>query len=255
MVLKHQFTVSKRPKVLVQLVLILIFTAYAGHTAEAMGWWPPWNQSELIEVTGFGSNPGNLKMYMYLPENVPDNPPLVVVLHGCTQSANEYAERTQWNRLADRFGFAVVYPEQKMLNNPLSCFDWFTPEDTSRDSGESLSIKQMIDKMKTDYSIDSQRVYVTGLSAGGYMAAVMLAVYPEIFAGGAVMAGGPFGCATNASEAQNSCMKGLTDRTPAQWGDLVRSASGHSGPFPILSVFHGSMDTTVDDQNMTELME
>jgi poly(hydroxyalkanoate) depolymerase family esterase len=255
MVRKHPFTVSKRPKVLVQLVLILIFTAYAGHTAEAMGWWPPWNQSELIEVTGFGSNPGNLKMYMYLPENVPDNPPLVVVLHGCTQSADEYAERTQWNRLADRFGFAVVYPEQKMLNNPLSCFDWFTPEDTSRDSGESLSIKQMIDKMKTDYSIDSQRVYVTGLSAGGYMAAVMLAVYPEIFAGGAVMAGGPFGCATNASEAQNSCMKGLTDRTPAQWGDLVRSASGHSGPFPILSVFHGNMDPTVDDQNMTELVE
>ena len=189
--MQKQFTVCKRTMVLVQLVLILILTAYA---AQAMGWLPPWNPSELIEVTGFGSNPGNLKMYMYLPENAPESAPLVVVLHGCTQSAEEYAERTQWNRLADRFGFVVVYPEQKMLNNGFSCFNWFAPGDTSRDRGESLSIKQMIDKMKTEHSIDSQRVYMTGFSAGGYMAAVMLAVYPEIFAGGAVMAGGPFGC-------------------------------------------------------------
>jgi len=255
MVQKHPFIVCKSPTVLVPLVLILIFTAYAGRTAQAMGWLPPWNHSELTEITDFGTNPGNLKMYTYLPEKVPDNAALVVVLHGCTQSAEEYAERTQWNRLADRFGFAVIYPEQKMLNNGFSCFNWFSAADASRDGGESLSIKQMIDKMKTDHSIDSQRVYVTGLSAGGYMAAVMLAVYPEVFAGGAVMAGGPFGCAANAVDAQNNCMKGLTDRTPAQWGDLVRSASGHSGPFPILSVFHGSMDPTVDDQNMTELVE
>jgi poly(hydroxyalkanoate) depolymerase family esterase len=255
MVQKHPFIACKSPTVLVPLVLILIFSAYTGHTAQAMGWLPPWNHSELTEVTDFGTNPGNLKMYTYLPEKVPDNAPLVVVLHGCTQNAEEYAERTQWNRLADRFGFAVIYPEQKMLNNGFSCFNWFSPADASRDGGESLSIKQMIDKMRTDHSIDSQRVYVTGLSAGGYMAVVMLAVYPEVFAGGAVMAGGPFGCATNAVDAQNNCMKGLTDRTPAQWGDLVRLASGHSGPFPILSVFHGSMDPTVDDQNMTELVE
>ena len=255
MMQRHQFTPFKRSKVLVNLVLILVLTTYAGHAAEAMGWLPPWNHSELTEVTDFGSNPGNLKMYQYLPEALSANAPLVVVLHGCTQSADEYSERTQWNRLADRFGFAVIYPEQKLLNNGFSCFNWFVPEDASRDSGEALSIKQMIDKMKADHSIDAQRVFVSGLSAGGYMAAVMLAVYPEIFAGGAVMAGGPFRCATDAVDAQNNCTKGLTDRTPAQWGDLVRAASGYSGPFPILSVFHGSMDSTVDDQNMTELME
>jgi poly(hydroxyalkanoate) depolymerase family esterase len=252
---KYQFTGYRGKKVLLRLVLILVFIALAGRDADAMGWLPRWGSSELTEITDFGSNPGNLKMYKYVPENVADNAPLVVVLHGCTQRAEDYAERTQWNRLADRFGLVVLYPEQKMLNNGFSCFNWFSPEDASRDKGESLSIKQMIDKMKTDHSIDSRRVYVTGLSAGGYMAAVMLAVYPEIFAGGAVMAGGPYGCAANAVDAQMSCMKGLTDRTPAQWGDRVRSASGHAGPFPVLSVFHGSMDATVDDRNMTELVE
>ena len=255
MIRNHSFSRRKKPRVLAQVALILIFITCAGHTAGAMGWWTPKPKTELTEVTAFGSNPGNLKMYMYAPANVPDNAPLVVVLHGCTQNANEYAERTQWNRLAERFGFFVIYPEQQVLNNVLSCFNWFFPADASRGQGESLSIQQMIDRMKTDHSIDAERVYVTGLSAGGYMAAVMLAVYPEVFAGGAVMAGGSFRCATDAIDAQNRCMKGLTNHTPAQWGDLVRSASDHPGPFPILTVFHGDMDPTVNDQNMIELVE
>jgi poly(3-hydroxybutyrate) depolymerase len=81
--------------------------------------------------------------------------------------------------------------------------------------------------MKTNHSIDAERVYLTGLSAGGYMAAVMLAVYPEVSAGGAVMAGGPFRCATDAVDAQYRYMKGLTRHTPEHWGGLVRSASDY----------------------------
>jgi len=215
MIRNHSFSRRKKPQVLAQVALILVFITYAGHKAGAMGWWTPKPKTELSEVTAFGSNPGNLKMYMYTPANVADNAPLVVVLHGCTQNAHEYAERTQWNKLAERFGFSVIYPEQQLVNNVFSCFNWFFPADASRDQGESLSIKQMIDRVKTDHSIDAKRAYVTGLSAGGYMAAVMLAVYPEVFAGGAVMAGGPFRCATDAIDAQNRCMKGLTNRSPA----------------------------------------
>jgi poly(hydroxyalkanoate) depolymerase family esterase len=255
MIRNHSFIRRKMPRVLAQVALFLLFITCIGHTAGAMGWWTPKPKTELTEVTAFGSNPGNLKMYMYAPANVPDNAPLVVVLHGCTQNANEYAERTQWNRLAERFGFIVIYPEQQVVNNVLFCFNWFFPADASRDKGESLSIKQMIDRVKTDHSIDAERVYVTGLSAGGYMTAVMLAVYPEMFAGGAVMAGGPFRCATDAIDAQYRCMKGLTNHTPEKWGDLVRSASDHQGPFPILTAFHGDMDPTVNDQNMIELVE
>jgi poly(hydroxyalkanoate) depolymerase family esterase len=247
--------IISRNRLLAQVVLVLIFAGYAGHTAWALGWWPPWGGSELTEVKAFGSNPGNLKMYKYTSADVPDNAPLVVVLHGCSQNANEYAQRTEWNRLADRFGFIVVYPEQQIVNNGFSCFNWFLPADTTRDQGESLSIKQMIDKIMADHSVDAERVHVTGLSAGGYMSAVMLAVYPELFAGGAVMAGGPFRCATNDNEAINVCMKGLADRTPEQWGDLVREASDHTGPFGILTIFHGDMDPTVNDQNMNELVE
>jgi poly(hydroxyalkanoate) depolymerase family esterase len=255
MIKNNSFKRWERPRVPAQIALIMIFITCAGHPAGAMGWWAPNPKTELTKVTAFGSNPGNLKMYMYAPADVADNAPLVVVLHGCTQNANEYAERTQWNRLAERFGFIVIYPEQQIVNNVFSCFNWFFPADASRDNGEALSIKQMIDRMKTDHSIDAERVYVTGLSAGGYMAAVMLAVYPEVFAGGAVMAGGPFRCATDAVDAQYRCMKGLTNHTPEQWGDLVRSASDYPGPFPTLTVFHGDMDPTVDDQNMIELVE
>jgi poly(3-hydroxybutyrate) depolymerase len=145
MIRNHSFIRRKMPRVLAQVALFLLFITCIGHTAGAMGWWTPKPKTELTEVTAFGSNPGNLKMYMYAPANVPDNAPLVVVLHGCTQNANEYAERTQWNRLAERFGFIVIYPEQQVVNNVLFCFNWFFPADASRDKGESLSIKQMID--------------------------------------------------------------------------------------------------------------
>ena len=114
----------------------------------------------------------------------------------------------------------------------------------------------MIDTMKTDHGSDSTKVFVTGLSAGGAMTAVMLATYPEVFAGGAVIAGLPYRCATSESEAQNQCMrKPGKNLSPAQWGSLVRNASPHTGPWPKVSIWHGSADTTVAPVNATELVD
>ncbi|HOJ50681.1 MAG TPA: PHB depolymerase family esterase [Spirochaetota bacterium] len=212
-------------------------------------------RASLTAVSNFGTNPGALKMYYYAPSNPKSPAALVVALHGCTQSASEYADRTEWHVLANKYGFYVVFPEQQSSNNQNKCFNWFEPGDIARGQGEALSIKQMIDYMKSKFNIDSSKIFVTGLSAGGAMTAVMMAAYPDVFAGGAVMAGIPYKCATTMTDAF-SCMSPGVDKTPQQWGDLVRSAySGYSGPYPTLMVFQGSSDYTVKDLNMTELVD
>lgn len=199
----------------------------------------------LVEVSSFGSNPGALKMYYYAPAGLPAGAPLVVVMHGCTQTAAVYSGQTEWAQLGDRYGFSVVFPEQTTSNNSQRCFNWFLPEDTSRGQGEALSIKQMVDEMKRRFGSDPARVFATGMSAGGFMTEVMLAAYPDLFAGGAVNAGGAYRCANSLSSAF-TCMQGNVQRTPAQWGDLVRAAvPGYSGPYPRVVAFHGATDSTV----------
>src|ERR1043166_7547768 len=199
----------------------------------------------LTAVTSFGSNPGALKMFKFVPSGLPSGAPLVVVLHGCTESASSYSTQTEWGNLGQRFGFAVVFAEQESANNSLSCFNWFQPSDTSRDQGEALSIKQMVDNMKSVHGSDPARVFVTGISAGGIMTEVMMATYPDVFAGGAVMSGAPYACAASLTDT-TACQMGNVRRTPQQWGDLVRNAfPGYAGPYPRLVAFHGSTDATV----------
>ena len=208
----------------------------------------------LTEVTGFGSNPGNLRMYKYVPPGLPANAPLVVALHGCAQSAASYDAETGWELLAQRWQFALLLPQQQSGNNSSSCFNWFENADISRGQGEALSIKQMVDRMRADHASAADRVYVTGLSAGGAMAAAMLATYPDVFAGGAILAGLPYRCAVSQSAAF-SCMNPGSDLTPAQWGDKVRTASTHTGPWPIVSIWHGDADYTVRPANQTESLQ
>jgi poly(hydroxyalkanoate) depolymerase family esterase len=98
------------------------------------------------------------------------------------------------------FGFALLLPEQQRTNNPNGCFNWFQTGDIERGHGEALSIRQMVSKMVSDHGIDPARVFVTGLSAGGAMTSVMLATYPEVFAGGAIIAGLPYGAANNVQQ-------------------------------------------------------
>ncbi len=158
-------------------------------------------QSPLIETSHFGSSPSNLRMFSFVPEGIPPNSGLVVVLHGCTQNARGYDAGAGWSTLAERYGFALLMPEQTTSNNANGCFNWFIPGDTIRGSGEALSIRQMIDQVARKHGIDPQRIFVTGLSAGGAMTSVMLATYPEVFAGGAIIAGLPYGVASNVKEA------------------------------------------------------
>ena len=206
----------------------------------------------LQETAQFGANPGQLRMLSYVPEELPEGAPLVVVLHGCGQTAAEYDRGTGWSTLADRFGFAVLLPEQRRANNANSCFDWFQTEDVTRDSGEAASIAAMVETMVRRHGLDGRRVYITGLSAGGAMTAAMLATYPDLFAGGAIIAGLPFGSATNVSEAFGAMMQGRVRRGP-ELGGRVREASAHDGAWPTVSIWQGTADKTVNPMNAEEL--
>jgi poly(hydroxyalkanoate) depolymerase family esterase len=209
---------------------------------------PDYRPTRLRELAGFGANPGNLRMFAYAPERLPPNAPLVIALHGCTQTADEYDRGTGWSSLADRLGFAVVYPQQQPANNPKSCFSWFLPGDITRGHGEALSINEMVEHAIKTFAADRSKIFVTGLSAGGAMASVMLAVYPEVFAGGAIIAGLPYGCAGNVQQAFEAM---FADKGQAAQvlGDRVRGASRYRGPWPKISVWHGTGDPIVKPSN------
>jgi len=208
----------------------------------------------LVEIEDFGANPGNLRMLVHAPEPLAPRPALVVVLHGCTQTAQAYDHGAGWSTLADAHGFALLYPEQKSANNANTCFSWFDPAHIARDKGEAASIRNMIERMASDLNIDRDRIFVTGLSAGGAMTNVMLATYPEVFAAGAVIAGLPYGSARNVHEAFRSMFSGAS-RGAYEWGALVRAASPHRGPWPKVSIWHGEADATVVPSNAQEIVK
>ncbi|MEU3463494.1 PHB depolymerase family esterase [Streptomyces sp. NPDC006733] len=230
------------------LVLGLLAAGLVGGPAAAAG-------GTYQQVTGFGSNPGNLTMYQYTPANLPAGAPLVVALHGCTQTANDYHAHSGWQKYADLWGFAVVYPQTGTANNSLSCFSWFDAAKDTRGRGEAASVVQMVDHARAQLGSDGRRVFVTGLSAGGGMAADLLADYPDVFAGGAVDSGLPAHCATT-QNAASSCQNNSQNLTPAQWGDKVRAAfPGYTGPWPRVAIWQGSSDSTVKPVNGTELRD
>jgi poly(hydroxyalkanoate) depolymerase family esterase len=212
----------------------------------------------LTEVTSFGSNPGALKMFEYVPAGLPAGSPLVVVLHGCTQTAAAM-ENAGWNALADQYKFAVLYPEQESANNPVTCFNWAgeygDPADLVRGQGENQSIMSMIDKEIASHGVDTHKVYMAGFSAGGAFAAVMLATWPERFAGVSINSGLPYRCATSVAGAYSCQSPGVTKTAP-QWGDLARMGdSAFAGPWPKIQMWHGTSDSTVVPMNMGELVK
>lgn len=223
--------------------------------AEAQAAAAPSAAAALERVANFGANPGALTMYVHRPAALPAGAPVVVALHGCTQSAQLYADNSGLNTFADRHGFLVVYAETTTANNANKCFNWFQPGDTRRGQGEAASIRQMVAHATTAYGTDPAKAHVTGLSAGGAMTAVLLAAYPEVFAAGAVVAGIPYGCGVDVVSAF-SCMSPGTDRTPAAWSQAVRDAHpGYAGPWPRVAIWHGDNDATVAPRNADELRD
>ncbi len=219
----------------------------------------PWDgpaESGWLDVAEFGSNPGRLAMRVFRPASAMlPGAPLVMVLHGCGQGAGEFAASGGWIEAATRHGWVLLLPEQAITNNHARCFSWYNHGDTHRGRGEVLSLRQMIQVALRRFRCDPERVFVAGLSAGGAMAAALLAAYPETFAAGAVIAGLPVGCASNAGEAfLRMHDAGPTKMTPASWATLITTQLGHKGRWPRLSIWHGEADRVVDPGNGENLV-
>ena len=203
------------------------------------------------------ANPGNLTLHTHVPAGLTDNAPLVVLLHGCGQDAETFADDTGWRALADRHGFVLLMPGQTDDNNSQRCFNWFRPGDNTRDHGEAASIVAMTHATIAQYHCDPARVFVTGLSAGGAMTACLLASYPELFAAGAVVAGLPAGAARNVMGAMSRMSGRGQHLTPAEWTARAHAMAParFDGRFPSLSIWRGTADPVVAPVNAELLAE
>ncbi|MER5702047.1 PHB depolymerase family esterase [Micromonospora sp. NPDC002296] len=213
----------------------------------------PASAAALTEVTGFGANPSNLRMYLYVPDNVAPRPALVVAVHYCTGTGPAMYSGTQFAALADRYGYIVVYPS---VTRSSQCFDVASPQALRRDGGsDPVGIKSMIDYVRQRYPVDPNRIFATGISSGAMMTNVLLGLYPDVFAAGAAFAGVPFACfaTTNGSEWNSECANGQLIRTPQAWGDLVRNAyPGYTGKRPRMQLWHGTNDEVLRYPNFGE---
>lgn len=217
-------------------------------------------QLEFVEPATWGANgvPNWVNMYIYVPDNIGDNAPILLVAQSCgNRSAPDFfvdQNVVTTRNQADANGYIVILPEHTGRN----CFDSGSTESLTRDGGgDTQAFKQMVDYTLTRYNADPERVYVAGGSGGGMMTQAMLAVYPDVFKAGASRAGAPAGCWGESYDAgmqwSGPCAAGSVSKSAQEWGDLVRAKNpDYTGPYPRVMLFHASGDPTISYNNMGE---
>jgi acetylxylan esterase len=211
----------------------------------------PAKAASLVQVTNFGNNPSNLQMYVYVPNNVKPNPPILLALHQCTGSGPGFFSSTAFSSLADQYGFIVIYPS---VTRSGSCWDVSSSQALTRNGGsDPVGLMSMITYAEQHYNGNPSQVYVTGASSGAMMTNVMLADYPDVFKAGAAFMGVPYYCFfTGTVDGWNTaCADGQVSMTAAAWGNLVRNTAdpGYSGPRPRMQLWHGTADGTLNYNN------
>ena len=213
----------------------------------------PASAAALTEVTGFGANPTNLRMYLYAPDNLPAKPAVLLAVHYCTGSGPAFYSGTEFASLADKYKFIVIYPS---ATRDGACFDVSSPGALRHDgTSDPVGLVSMVKYVQNRYQTDVSRTFVTGASSGAMMTNVMLGDYPDVFAAGAAFMGVPFACfaTTDGSLWNSACANGQITKSPAAWGDLVRGAyPGYSGARPRMQVWHGTEDATLRYPNFGE---
>lgn len=210
----------------------------------------------------FSNAAGTLSYKLYVPAlptmaaTAPDaRPPMVVMLHGCTQSADDFAAGTRMNRLADEHGFLVLYPEQSSKANASKCWNWFRPQDQMRGAGEPSMIAGIVHEVADRHGVDPHRIFVAGLSAGAAMAVVLGETYPELFAGVGAHSGLAYGSAhdiPSAMAAMKGGRSGLAGLKKAHEADVPHLHAAQAVP---IIVFHGDRDHTVHQSNGVHIVE
>lgn len=198
-------------------------------------------QGAIFAKRGFQCAAGSREYKIYVPAQLADKPPLIVMLHGCTQGADDFATGTRMNELAEESGFIVVYPEQTARDNNAACWNWFRPADQSRDFGEPSIIAGITREVVAQYDVDPQKVFIAGLSAGGAMSVVIGSAYPELYAAIGVHSGLALGAATDLPSAFAAMRGSRAKRAPAGVRD-------QAGDFRAI-IFHGAADNTVHPTN------
>jgi len=190
----------------------------------------------------YSSPAGSRGFRLYVPSRYRGQKvPLIVMLHGCTQSPEDFAAGTRMNEVAEEHTCLVVYPAQTMAANSSKCWNWFSPDDQQRDQGEPSLIAGITRQIMRDYAVDPQRVYVAGLSAGAAEAAILGATYPDLYAAIGVHSGLARGAASDLSSAMAAMAQGKPDGT-------AHPPDGAARVLPTI-VFHGDRDTTVSPRN------
>ncbi|HEX2541813.1 MAG TPA: PHB depolymerase family esterase [Caldimonas sp.] len=207
-------------------------------------------------IAGEFSNRAGTRAYkLYVPSQGPDSsPPLIVMLHGCTQSADDFSQGTQMSRLAEEHGFLVLYVEQAAGANASRCWNWFQPHDQQRDKGEPSVIAGMVREVAAAHGVDERRIFVAGLSAGAAMAVVLGETYPDIFAAVGAHSGLPFASAHDIPSAM-AAMKGGRGRSGRAGLSGARGGEGSCRQAVPTIVFHGDRDHTVQHSNGAAILE
>jgi poly(hydroxyalkanoate) depolymerase family esterase len=209
----------------------------------------------LTKVTGFGNNPTNLGMYLYVPDKLAAKPALLVLVHYCSGSASAIFNGNghDYATAADRYGYLVVVPEATRDGH---CFDVSTKAGLTRDGGsDSTGIMAMVGWTRQHYNVDPARIVVSGFSSGAMMTNVLAAEYPDVFSAASAYSGVPAGCfaTTDGSLWNSQCAGGNVIKSAQQWADQAHAMyPGYTGAYPRMQLWHGNTDTTLAYPNYGE---
>ncbi|KAK0382921.1 hypothetical protein NLU13_8837 [Sarocladium strictum] len=213
----------------------------------------------LQQISNWGTNPGGMTLHAYIPNNVASSPAVILALHPCGGSGQQYASSTRYGQLAEQYGFIVLFPSSTQDSN---CWDVASTRSlTHNGGGQSQGLNTMVNWAKSTYGADASRVFVTGTSSGCMMTNVMMATYPDVFQAATCYSGVAAGClagspGSSPSSADPTCANGNNIKTGEQWAQIVRNMyPGYTGSYPRLLTYHGLADTFVHWRNLQEQLK